>query len=155
MLLELLQLLMDSGPSVVSHPELSQSLIRYEIIPEAMAAVTWWFCHAVLSCPLSPSYYVNGRDTSLEDFLDPDVLDTLALKTNEVLEVTVSGCSSWVAEGLMTKMFHCLFLVWLREYSRSLRGNRCGSERRARPTEAARGDCRTPSSLDSCESRTI
>ncbi|XP_027882002.1 heparanase [Xiphophorus couchianus] len=31
-------------------------------------------------------YYVNGRDTSLEDFLDPDVLDTLALKTNEVLE---------------------------------------------------------------------
>ncbi|XP_069557112.1 heparanase isoform X2 [Brachyistius frenatus] len=31
-------------------------------------------------------YYVNGRDTSLEDFLDPEVLDTLALKTNEVLE---------------------------------------------------------------------
>lgn len=33
------------------------------------------------------SYYVNGRDTSLEDFLDPEVLDTLALKTKEVLQV--------------------------------------------------------------------
>lgn len=33
------------------------------------------------------SYYVNGRDTSLEDFLDPDVLDTLATKISEVLEV--------------------------------------------------------------------
>ncbi|KAK5900260.1 hypothetical protein CgunFtcFv8_025231 [Champsocephalus gunnari] len=31
-------------------------------------------------------YYVNGRDTSLEDFLDPDVLDTLTVKTLEVLE---------------------------------------------------------------------
>ncbi|KAK1884180.1 Heparanase [Dissostichus eleginoides] len=31
-------------------------------------------------------YYVNGRDTSLEDFLDPDILDTLTLKTLEVLE---------------------------------------------------------------------
>ncbi|XP_031696464.1 heparanase [Anarrhichthys ocellatus] len=31
-------------------------------------------------------YYVNGRDTSLEDFLDPKVLDTLALKTKEVLK---------------------------------------------------------------------
>ncbi|XP_008421366.1 heparanase [Poecilia reticulata] len=31
-------------------------------------------------------YYVNGRDTSLQDFLDPEVLDTLALKTNEVLK---------------------------------------------------------------------
>ncbi|XP_072310258.1 heparanase isoform X2 [Eucyclogobius newberryi] len=31
-------------------------------------------------------YYVNGRDTSLEDFLDPEVLDTLTLKTNEVLQ---------------------------------------------------------------------
>ena len=39
----------------------------------------------ILVCILS--YYVNGRDTSLEDFLDPEVLDTLALKTNEVLEV--------------------------------------------------------------------
>lgn len=37
-------------------------------------------------CP-SFSYYVNGRDTSLEDFLDPEVLNTLALKTQEVMEV--------------------------------------------------------------------
>ena len=36
-----------------------------------------------------PSYYVNGRDTSLEDFLDPDVLDLLATKTQEVLEVKI------------------------------------------------------------------
>nr|XP_046232068.1 heparanase isoform X2 [Scatophagus argus] len=41
---------------------------------EAVDACTWHH------------YYVNGRDTSLEDFLDPEVLDTLALKTNEVLE---------------------------------------------------------------------
>lgn len=40
-----------------------------------------------------PSYYVNGRDTSLEDFLDPEILDTLALKTNEVLEVITCGIS--------------------------------------------------------------
>ncbi|KAF5903707.1 helicase POLQ-like, partial [Clarias magur] len=31
-------------------------------------------------------YYVNGRNTSLEDFLDPKVLDTLAVKTDEVLK---------------------------------------------------------------------
>ncbi|XP_035524163.1 heparanase [Morone saxatilis] len=41
---------------------------------EAVDAVTWHH------------YYVNGRDTSVEDFLDPEVLDTLALKTHEVLE---------------------------------------------------------------------
>lgn len=41
---------------------------------EAVDACTWHH------------YYVNGRDTSLEDFLDPEILDTLALKTNEVLE---------------------------------------------------------------------
>lgn len=35
------------------------------------------------------SYYVNGRDASLEDFLDPEVLDMLAVKTDEVLEVTL------------------------------------------------------------------
>uniref|UniRef100_A0A672NV19 Heparanase n=1 Tax=Sinocyclocheilus grahami TaxID=75366 RepID=A0A672NV19_SINGR len=35
-------------------------------------------------------YYVNGRDTSLEDFLDPEVLDTLATKNNEVLEIVES-----------------------------------------------------------------
>ncbi|XP_023258388.1 heparanase-like, partial [Seriola lalandi dorsalis] len=31
-------------------------------------------------------YYVNGRDTSLDDFLDPEVLDSLAVKTKEVME---------------------------------------------------------------------
>ncbi|TWW66152.1 heparanase [Takifugu flavidus] len=31
-------------------------------------------------------YYVNGRDTSLEDFLNPDILDTLAVKIEEVLK---------------------------------------------------------------------
>ncbi|XP_054468272.1 heparanase [Anoplopoma fimbria] len=41
---------------------------------EAVDAITWHH------------YYVNGRDTSLEDFLDPEVLDSLALKTKEVLE---------------------------------------------------------------------
>ncbi|CAJ1069888.1 hypothetical protein NFI96_018502%2C partial [Xyrichtys novacula] len=41
---------------------------------EAVDAVTWHH------------YYVNGRDTSLEDFLNPDILDTLTLKTTEVLE---------------------------------------------------------------------
>lgn len=30
---------------------------------------------------------MNGRDTSLEDFLNPVVLDTLETKINEVLEV--------------------------------------------------------------------
>lgn len=34
------------------------------------------------------SYYVNGRDASLEDFLDPKVLDMLAVKTDEILKVT-------------------------------------------------------------------
>ncbi|XP_061656653.1 heparanase isoform X2 [Syngnathoides biaculeatus] len=31
-------------------------------------------------------YYVNGRDASLDDFLDPRVLDSLALKTKRVTE---------------------------------------------------------------------
>ncbi|XP_019728319.1 heparanase isoform X2 [Hippocampus comes] len=31
-------------------------------------------------------YYVNGRDTSLEDFLDPKVLDSLVAKTKRVIE---------------------------------------------------------------------
>lgn len=44
--------------------------------------------------PSFPSYYVNGRDTSLEDFLDPEILDTLAVKTNEVLEVTAGSFNS-------------------------------------------------------------
>ncbi|XP_013873662.1 heparanase [Austrofundulus limnaeus] len=46
-------------------------------------------------------YYVNGRDTSLKDFLDPGVLDTLSIKINEVLETVkrVSpGKSVWLGE---------------------------------------------------------
>ncbi|XP_072227808.1 heparanase [Leuresthes tenuis] len=46
-------------------------------------------------------YYVNGRDTSLEDFLDPEVFDTLALKINEVLETVKlesPGKSVWLGE---------------------------------------------------------
>ncbi|XP_016361570.1 heparanase-like [Sinocyclocheilus anshuiensis] len=46
-------------------------------------------------------YYVNGRDTSLHDFLDPEVLDTLATKINEVLEIVESvspGKKVWLGE---------------------------------------------------------
>ncbi|KAM4719975.1 heparanase isoform 1-T1 [Anableps anableps] len=46
-------------------------------------------------------YYVNGKDTSLEDFLNPEVLDTLALKTNKVLERVNQespGKSVWLGE---------------------------------------------------------
>ncbi|XP_040012608.1 heparanase isoform X2 [Xiphias gladius] len=56
---------------------------------EAVDACTWHH------------YYVNGRDTSLEDFLDPEVLDTLALKTNEVLEkvrLVSPGKTVWLGE---------------------------------------------------------
>ncbi|KAM7368582.1 hypothetical protein PAMP_012907 [Pampus punctatissimus] len=56
---------------------------------EAVNACTWHH------------YYVNGRDTSLEDFLDPEVLDTLTLKTNEVLEkvkLLSPGKSVWLGE---------------------------------------------------------
>ncbi|KAM4635206.1 heparanase isoform 2-T2 [Polymixia lowei] len=56
---------------------------------EAIDACTWHH------------YYVNGRDTSLEDFLDPEVLDTLALKTNEVLEtvgLVSPGKKVWLGE---------------------------------------------------------
>ncbi|XP_057686572.1 heparanase [Corythoichthys intestinalis] len=31
-------------------------------------------------------YYVNGRDTSLDDFLDPKVLDSLALKIKQIVQ---------------------------------------------------------------------
>ncbi|XP_036385326.1 heparanase [Megalops cyprinoides] len=46
-------------------------------------------------------YYVNGRDTSLEEFLDPEVLDTLAIKINEVLqtiELVSPGKKVWLGE---------------------------------------------------------
>ncbi|XP_036833380.1 heparanase isoform X4 [Oncorhynchus mykiss] len=56
---------------------------------EAIDACTWHH------------YYVNGRDTSLEDFLDPEVLNTLALKTHEVMEtieLTSPGKKVWLGE---------------------------------------------------------
>ncbi|KAM6976093.1 heparanase isoform 1-T1 [Tautogolabrus adspersus] len=56
---------------------------------DAVDAVTWHH------------YYVNGRDTSLEDFLDPEVLDTLTLKTNEVLQtvkLVSPGKKVWLGE---------------------------------------------------------
>ncbi|CAB1425353.1 unnamed protein product [Pleuronectes platessa] len=46
-------------------------------------------------------YYVNGRDTSLEDFLDPEILDTLKLKTKEVLQkvqMASPGKGVWLGE---------------------------------------------------------
>ncbi|KAG7499277.1 heparanase [Solea senegalensis] len=46
-------------------------------------------------------YYVNGRDTSLEDFIDPQILDSLALKINEVLQrvqQTSPGKAVWLGE---------------------------------------------------------
>ncbi|XP_056587207.1 heparanase isoform X1 [Triplophysa dalaica] len=56
---------------------------------EAITACTWHH------------YYVNGRDTSLEDFLNPVVLDTLETKINEVLETVKSvspGKKVWLGE---------------------------------------------------------
>ncbi|XP_051537657.1 heparanase isoform X2 [Myxocyprinus asiaticus] len=50
---------------------------------------------------LLTGYYVNGRDTSLEDFLDPRVLDTLASKINQVLKTVQSvspGKKVWLGE---------------------------------------------------------
>ncbi|XP_029371479.1 heparanase isoform X2 [Echeneis naucrates] len=46
-------------------------------------------------------YYVNGRDTTLEDFLDPDILDSLTLKTRDVLEkvdLVSPGKAVWLGE---------------------------------------------------------
>nr|XP_023664414.1 heparanase [Paramormyrops kingsleyae] len=46
-------------------------------------------------------YYVNGRETSRKDFLDPVVLDSLMAKTNEVLQIVdrVSpGKRVWLGE---------------------------------------------------------
>ncbi|XP_028274207.1 heparanase [Parambassis ranga] len=56
--------------------------------------------HAIDACTWH-HYYVNGRDTSLEDFVDPEVLDTLTLKTNEVLEkvqLVSPGKPVWLGE---------------------------------------------------------
>ncbi|XP_069781955.1 heparanase isoform X2 [Narcine bancroftii] len=46
-------------------------------------------------------YYVNGRNTSLKDFLSPQVLNSLARKINQVLKVvakTVPGKKVWLGE---------------------------------------------------------
>ncbi|XP_048876214.1 heparanase [Brienomyrus brachyistius] len=56
---------------------------------EAINACTWHH------------YYVNGKETSLQDFLDPNVLDSLMAKTNEVLQIVdhVSpGKKVWLGE---------------------------------------------------------
>ncbi|KAK2887911.1 heparanase isoform X1 [Channa argus] len=56
---------------------------------EAIDACTWHH------------YYVSGRDASLDDFLDPDVLDTLTLKTKEVLKkvkLVSPGKKVWLGE---------------------------------------------------------
>ncbi|XP_029547788.1 heparanase isoform X2 [Salmo trutta] len=50
---------------------------------------------------LLEGYYVNGRHTSLNDFLDPEVLNTLALKTHEVMEtvdLASPGKKVWLGE---------------------------------------------------------
>uniref|UniRef100_A0A8C7W0S5 Heparanase n=1 Tax=Oncorhynchus mykiss TaxID=8022 RepID=A0A8C7W0S5_ONCMY len=56
---------------------------------EAIDACTWHH------------YYVNRRYTSLKDFLDPEVLNTLALKTHEVMEtvdLASPGKKVWLGE---------------------------------------------------------
>ncbi|XP_065142821.1 heparanase [Paramisgurnus dabryanus] len=56
---------------------------------EAITACTWHH------------YYVNGRGASLEDFLDPVVLDSLATKINEVFKTVESvspGKKVWLGE---------------------------------------------------------
>ncbi|XP_027137757.1 heparanase [Larimichthys crocea] len=56
---------------------------------EAVDACTWHH------------YYVNGRDTSLDDFLDPDILNTLAVKIDKVLEevkLVSPGKPVWLGE---------------------------------------------------------
>ncbi|CAF88054.1 unnamed protein product, partial [Tetraodon nigroviridis] len=78
---------------------------------EAVDACTWHH------------YYLDGREASLEDFLDPDVLDTLREKIGEVLEEVHQ-----VSPGKP---------VWLGETSSAT-----GAEPRG---------CRTHSSQDSCE----
>ncbi|XP_060791942.1 heparanase isoform X2 [Neoarius graeffei] len=46
-------------------------------------------------------YYISGRDASLEEFLDPKVLDMLAVKADEVLKIVHSlspGKKVWLGE---------------------------------------------------------
>lgn len=105
----------------------------------------------VISPPfLFPSYYVNGRDTSLEDFLNPDILDTLSVKISEVLEVTLtrSHTCGWTQSCQVFGLTRC---SWFRSFIRCLLGSRCGWERPARPTGEEPRGCRTHSLQDSCE----
>ncbi|XP_077441962.1 heparanase [Vanacampus margaritifer] len=56
--------------------------------------------HAIDACTWH-HYYVNGRDTSLDDFLDPKVLDSLALKTKQVIKAmrrVSPGKPVWLGE---------------------------------------------------------
>lgn len=69
-------------------------------------------CSVAHSC-LSPSYYVNGRDTSLEDFLNPDILDTLAVKIKEVLKVTT--CSFTCGWTQRCRVFESTRFSWFRK----------------------------------------
>ncbi|XP_076835540.1 heparanase [Brachyhypopomus gauderio] len=68
------------GPDVGQLREHRKDILTefLETAADAIDATTWHH------------YYVNGRDATLKDFLDPQVLDTLAVKTNEVLEVVRS-----------------------------------------------------------------
>ncbi|XP_076020221.1 heparanase [Genypterus blacodes] len=79
------------GPDVTQPHDRRRDLLEgfLESGAKAIDACTWHH------------YYVNGRDTSLEDFLDPEVLDTLALRTNEILEkveLVSPGKSVWLGE---------------------------------------------------------
>lgn len=79
------------GPDVGQPRDHRRDLLTgfLETAAEAIDACTWHH------------YYVNGRDATLDDFLDPGVLDTLAEKTNEVLEVVESvspGKKVWLGE---------------------------------------------------------
>ncbi|XP_067850484.1 heparanase [Heptranchias perlo] len=60
-----------------------------EIGGKVLDAITWHH------------YYVNGRNTSLKDFLSPKVLDSLMLKINQILTVvakTVPDKKVWLGE---------------------------------------------------------
>ncbi|KAM9307384.1 heparanase [Pholidichthys leucotaenia] len=57
--------------------------------PEVIDACTWHH------------YYVNGRNTSLQEFLDPEILDSLSLKTSEVVKkvkLLSPGKPVWLGE---------------------------------------------------------
>ncbi|XP_055035360.2 heparanase [Misgurnus anguillicaudatus] len=79
------------GPDVSQPREHRKDLLTgfLEAGAEAITACTWHH------------YYVNGRDTTLEDFLDPVVLDSLATKINEVFKTVESvspGKKVWLGE---------------------------------------------------------